>query len=66
MKILYNCFILFVTINFIAGCGSQQQLHEHVEHESIAVTRWTGKSELFMEYEDMAAGRETVFITHLT
>lgn len=66
MKILNNCFILFVSIYFVAGCGSQQQPHVHEEIESIAVTCWTGKSELFMEYEDMTSGRETEFITHLT
>ena len=66
MKTIYILFMILITLFILTGCGSEQQPHEHEEHESIAVTRWTETSELFMEYEDMTAGRETVFITHLT
>jgi len=33
---------------------------------SVAVTHWTDKTELYLEYETLVAGRNTLFAVHLT
>lgn len=57
------------TILFALGLGvgcQQTGSMEEGEIPSIAVTRWTDKTELFIEYDALVAGRETLFAVHLT
>ena len=66
MRHIYALFMIPIILFILAGCGDDQQVIEHEEHENVAVTRWTDKSELFMEYEELTAGQASEFITHLT
>jgi len=66
MRLINSLFMIPVILFIPAGCSDDRQVIEHEDHESVAVTRWTDKSELFMEYEELAAGRASEFVTHLT
>jgi membrane fusion protein, heavy metal efflux system len=68
-------FQLAVILTAAFGQGCKQPDHEHAakphepQSESLparSVTVWTGKTELFMEYEPPTAGREGKFAAHLT
>ncbi len=55
-----------------SGCNSHddhahtsEEAHEH-EHEGTAVTLWTDKTELFMEYPALVVGKEAAFAVHLS
>ncbi len=52
----------------IVACHSHDldQLESELEIPAIAVTLWTEKMELFMEYETAVVGNEIKFIIHLT
>ncbi len=54
----------------LIGCQSQNQEQEQpgIEPEAatIAITQWTDKMEIFMEYETAVVGQEIKFIIHLT
>ncbi len=61
--------LLLVLLFMLAGCGHQD--HGSVESagteaESVAVTAYTAKSELFMEYDQPVAGEPAGFLVHLT
>jgi membrane fusion protein, heavy metal efflux system len=48
-----------------SGCDH----HHHEEEkkpEPISITRWTGKTELFVEFAPLLVGKETPFAAHLT
>jgi RND family efflux transporter MFP subunit len=65
ITILCLYFILFT-----GGCKSsdghsRDSAGDH-EHENIAVTKWTPKMELFMEYPPPVRGESLDFIIHLT
>jgi membrane fusion protein, heavy metal efflux system len=64
-KLIY--ILILSALGFI-GCDSHD--HEQAEGESeipeIAITQWTEKMEIFMEYETAVIGQEIKFIVHLT
>jgi len=57
--------MLLTTLGLI-GCNSQEKTGDDHEIHAIAVTQWTEKMEIFMEYEPAIVGQEIKFITHLT
>lgn len=68
MKTLY--YLLMISGLILLGC---QSTHEHdtsnINNEEIppiAVTQWTNKMELFMEYETPIVNQDRKFIIHLT
>jgi RND family efflux transporter MFP subunit len=59
---------LLVAIAFaasVAACRSQPKPPE-AETPTLDVTDWTDKTELFMEYPPLVAGRTSLFAVHLT
>jgi cobalt-zinc-cadmium efflux system membrane fusion protein len=58
----------FVVVGLLAGCGGQRAAPapEQQEPPTVAVTIWTDKTELFMEYPPLVAGQEASFHIHLT
>lgn len=65
----------------VAGCDRSEHGHEHEGHDTEphghahdasdalpgqAVTIWTEKTELFMEYRPLTVGQETAFAAHVT
>lgn len=50
------------------GCHTHDHDHAHAGHEveAVAVTQWTEKMEIFMEYDQAVVGHEIKFIIHLT
>lgn len=60
-------WILAALILLLAGCRSSSPPAETPEGpETIAVTRWTEMTELFMEYPPLVAGQTARFAVHLT
>ena len=59
--------VLIVPLFLLAGCTSSSPPAETAETlEAIATTRWTGKTELFMEHPPLVAGQNARFAVHLT
>lgn len=52
----------------LAACGREGQPAAPVEDElpTLDVTHWTERTELFMEYPTLVAGRKALFAVHLT
>ena len=50
----------------VAGCGAQPKPPEAPEASTLDVTDWTDKTELFMEYPPLVAGKTVLFAVHLT
>jgi RND family efflux transporter MFP subunit len=61
-------FILLISLLIFLGCLSHEheQANDEQEVETIAITQWTDKMEIFMEYETAVVGQEVKFIIHLT
>ena len=57
MKWITFFFLFSIVLIGLAGCTTDQPVVEHEDHSSVAVTRWTDKSELFMEYDELIAGQ---------
>ena len=57
-----------VVVGVLAACGGQTPAPAPDEQEppDVAVTIWTDKAELFMEYPPLVAGEEASFHIHLT
>ena len=52
---------------FVGACGGKEPAAlAESELEPIAVTRWTGRSELFAEYPPLVVGQTSRFAIHLT
>jgi membrane fusion protein, heavy metal efflux system len=64
MKALFYASGVVVTLLFVA-CQ-----HSHDEKapadETVSITKWTEKTELFVEFAPLLAGKETPFAAHLT
>lgn len=59
--------VLIALLFLLAGCNKSSAPGEATEEpEVIAVTRWTDKTELFMEYPPLVAGQNARFAVHLT
>ena len=62
-----KCASLLVLLVFLGGCGAEgPPVPTAEELPTIAVTRWTEKTELFMEYPPLVAGEKARFAVHLT
>ncbi len=57
--------IIFSLILFAAGCAHKHE-HEEIHAETIQQTIWTSKTELFVEYDELAAGQMSGFLIHVT
>lgn len=59
--------VLIASLFLLAGCNKSSAPAESAEEpEAIAVTRWTEKTELFMEHPPLVAGHNARFAVHLT
>ena len=64
MRIMQSGLALLV---LLAGCGSEEPVvTAEPELETIVVSRWTEKTELFMEYDPLARGVTRRFAIHFT
>jgi hypothetical protein len=56
-----------VILLLLAACNHP---HSHDEEgsagDSVSITKWTGKTELFVEFAPLLVGKETPFAAHLT
>ncbi len=50
----------------MAGCAHQQSSENSSAEESVSITKWTEKTELFVEFSPLLVGKETAFAAHLT
>ncbi len=63
----YINFILILQLGLLLlGCQSTDDVAADDEHEGTAVTLWTEKTELFMEYPALVVGQEAAFAVHLS
>jgi membrane fusion protein, heavy metal efflux system len=58
--------IVLVVLTAATGCRRQPGPTRQTEPPSFAVTSWTEKTELFMEYPPLVTGRAARFAVHLT
>ena len=65
MKYFRNYLLLILAAFLITGCSSTDQSQEQ-EHPNVAVTQWTEKMEIFMEYPVPVKNEPGKFIIHLT
>ncbi len=63
MKGLLSISGLFVLL-FAAACNHHHS--EKKEPAAVSITKWTAKTELFVEFAPLLAGKETAFAAHLT
>ena len=65
---LKHRYAIFVAILLASACGRSESppAASEEEPEAVAVTRWTGKTELFAEYPPLAVGETSRFAIHLT
>jgi RND family efflux transporter MFP subunit len=75
MRISYWTMNLGILVLTLSGCGSDEHSHDDHgaipqdpggERPTIAVTNWTDRSELFMEYPVLVAGETGRFAIHVT
>jgi membrane fusion protein, heavy metal efflux system len=57
--------LIFVALALI-GCSSKEKKQEPAKPEPVAVTRWSEKTELFMEHPPLVAGEKARFAVHFT
>ena len=58
------CAALTLALLIIAGCRGKAQ--ETQNDDSVSITKWTEKTELFVEFAPLLVGKETSFAVHLT
>lgn len=61
IRLVSSVIILVV----VSGCRSASKPPE-AQTPTLDITDWTGKTELFMEYPPLVAGRRALFAVHLT
>ena len=68
MKRVWTLLLTLVLAGTLAACGDDPPAAAAAENEppTIAVTTWTGKTELFMEHPPLVAGEQARFAIHLT
>jgi hypothetical protein len=70
MNVLTRRFSLFVLVALLGACRSAPSAEAPAAAEeeapSLAVTIWSERSELFMEYPPLVAGEDARFAIHLT
>ncbi|MPZ78784.1 MAG: efflux RND transporter periplasmic adaptor subunit [Deltaproteobacteria bacterium] len=50
----------------LASCTYQHSEAENAPDETVSITKWTDKTELFVEFSPLLVGKETPFAAHLT
>jgi cobalt-zinc-cadmium efflux system membrane fusion protein len=56
-----------VVLSILTGCSHQHPQDENAPaEEPVSITRWTEKTELFVEFPPLLVGKETVFAAHVT
>lgn len=67
MNMLEKAIPALVLVGLVTACrGTPQETAPAQEPPAVAVTIWSGRTELFMEYPPLAAGAEAAFHIHLT
>jgi RND family efflux transporter MFP subunit len=75
MKFSYWMLSLGILVLTLSGCGSDEHSHDDgrsdagesaPDRPTIAVTNWTARSELFLEYPVLVAGESGRFAIHVT
>ena len=62
---VYARGIIFLSL--LIGCSHQHRQDENAPaEEPVSITRWTSRTELFVEFSPLAVGKETAFAAHLT
>ena len=61
-----NIWVALALAGSMAACRSQEKPPEAAETPTFDVTGWTDKTELFMEYPPLVAGKTALFAVHLT
>jgi len=59
-------FVVILAVAASAACGRQPEAVVEQELPTLDVTHWTERTELFMEYPPLVAGRNALFAVHLT
>jgi RND family efflux transporter MFP subunit len=57
--------IIFSLILSAAGCTHKHE-HEEIHAATVQQTIWTAKTELFVEYDELASGQKSEFLIHIT
>lgn len=58
--------LLVTTVGLTACARQDAPIEADAEPPTLAVTRWTDRTELFMEYPPLVAGEPALFAVHLT
>jgi membrane fusion protein, heavy metal efflux system len=59
--------VFFLALAFLPSCKNQSAPAENAAAEQpISITKWTERTELFVEFPPLVVGRETPFAAHLT
>jgi membrane fusion protein, heavy metal efflux system len=68
MTMIERALPVLVLVSLVAACGRtpQQETAPEEEPPTVAVTIWSERTELFMEYPPLVAGAEAAFHIHLT
>ncbi|HXH26097.1 MAG TPA: efflux RND transporter periplasmic adaptor subunit [Vicinamibacterales bacterium] len=66
MKRSMHLVTCLVAASFALACRGQQPAGPEAEPPTLDVTHWTDKTELFMEFPPLVAGRTVLFAVHLT
>lgn len=67
MKAIDLCFWMFALAAVLPGCGSGRLSEPEAEElPAVAVTNWSERTELFMEYPPLVEGESARFAIHLT
>jgi membrane fusion protein, heavy metal efflux system len=66
MKRVMTVVLCLAIATAIAGCRRDAAEPEKAELPTLDVTHWTDKTELFMEYPPLIAGRSAIYAVHLT
>ncbi len=60
-------FACLVAVSFVSvACGGPHSHEEKADQQTISITRWTERTELFVEFPVLVVGKETPFAAHLT
>ena len=66
MKSVRTIVVIVVIAGIAAACGRRTAEEPEAEVPTLDVTKWTDKTELFMEYPPLVAGQTALYAVHLT
>jgi len=68
MNRTHASFLLAILLGLVPACGgpTHDEAESTAEHPTVAVTRWTDRTELFMEYPLFVAGKSGRSAIHVT